>query len=89
MITLTSTTDQILQELKEEEPKAQFWLRKMFHGDKGYDKMQSELIDKAMKQRNDCRTDVYDYISPKGNRWMVFEHCRYHEPWRQEQPCSL
>ena len=79
MITLTSTTDQILQELKEEEPKAQFWLRKMFHGDKGYDKMQSELIDKAMKQRNDCRTDVYDYISQKGNRWMVFEHCRYHK----------
>ena len=51
----------------------------MFHGDKGYDKMQSELIDKAMKQHDDCRTDVFDYISPKGNRWMVFEHCRYHK----------
>ena len=79
MITVTSTTAQILQELAEEEPKAQFWLRKMFHGDKGYDKMQQGLINKALMQRKDCRTDVYDYISPKGNRWMVFEHCRYHK----------
>lgn len=78
MITVTSTTAQILQELKEEEPKAMYWLRKMCHGDRGYDRMQTELIERAMADRKDARSDVYDYISPKGNRWMVFEHCRYH-----------
>ena len=79
MLTVTSKTEQILREIHEEEPKARYWLIKQFHGQKGYDKMQSELIQKAMDQRKDCRSDVYDYISPKGNRWMVFEHCRYHK----------
>lgn len=79
MITVTSTTAQILQELREEEPKALYWLKKMFHGDKGYDRMQTGLIERAERECKDIRSDVYDYISPKGNRWMVFEHCRYHK----------
>ena len=79
MITVTSSTAQILKELREEEPKAMYWLKKMYHGDKGYDRMQSGLIERAMDEQKDTRSEVFDYISPKGNRWMVFEHCRYHK----------
>lgn len=79
MITVTSTTAQILQELRDEEPKAIYWLKKMCHGEKGYGRMQTELIARAKDERKNTRSDVYDYISPKGNRWMVFEHCRYHK----------
>ena len=79
MITVTSTTEQVLRELRTEEPKAMYWLKKMFHGERGYDKMQTELIERAKNERRDTRSDVFDYISPTGNRWMVFEHCRYHK----------
>ena len=79
MITVTSTTEQVLRELRTEEPKAMYWLKKMYHGERGYDKMQTELIERAKNERRDTRSEVFDYISPTGNRWMVFEHCRYHK----------
>lgn len=79
MITITSTTEQIIQELRDEEPKAIYWLKKMFHGERGYNKMQSDLTYRAMDERKDTRSEVFDYISPKGNRWLVFENCRYHK----------
>jgi hypothetical protein len=79
MITVTSSTEVIIETLKTEEPKAIYWMKKMLHGERGYEKMQQELIDRAMDQRKDTRSDVYDYISKDGNRWMVFEHCRYHK----------
>ena len=79
MITVTSTTEQVLRELRTDEPKAMYWLKKMFHGDRGYDKMQTELIERAKNVCRDTRSEVFDYISPTGNRWMVFEHCRYHK----------
>lgn len=78
MITVTTATDEILKVLRTEEPRALYWLKKMFHGERGYSKMQNDLIEKAMRERKDTRSDVFDYISAAGNRWMVFEHCRYH-----------
>lgn len=78
MITVTSATDEILNQLKAEEPKAIYWLKKMHHGEKGYDRMQRELIERAKRERKDTKSEVFDYISQNGNRWMVFEHCRYH-----------
>lgn len=78
MLTLTSSTEQILRELKEEESKAFYWLKKQFHGERGYIAMQSNLIDRAMWGHKDQHSEVFEYISPRGNRWMVFEQCRYY-----------
>lgn len=78
MLTVTSPTDQVLRELSAEEPKAVYWLKKQFHGERGFDHMQDELIARAMEQRKDQKSDTYDYISPNGNRWMAFCYCRYY-----------
>ena len=79
MITVTSPTEQILKELNEEESKAIYWMKKQFHGERGYDRMQDELLAKAMDEHKDQKTDTYDYISPRGNRWMAFVYCRYYK----------
>ena len=36
MITVTSSTDAIIETLKTEEPKAIYWMKKMLHGERGY-----------------------------------------------------
>lgn len=77
MLTIKTPTDQILQELKEEEPKAKYWLKKQFHGERGYEAMRNELCDRAVREHKNQRSEVFDYISPKGNRWMIFESARY------------
>jgi len=78
MLTLTSPTNQILRELKDEESKSLYWLKKQFHGERGYALMQDELTERAKLEHKDIHSEVFEYISPRGNRWMVFEQCRYY-----------
>ena len=79
MITLNSPSRQIVDELLEEQTKAQFWLKKHYHGDKGYDKMREELCDKCALDGNKSKvSDIVEYISQKGNRWMAFESAVYY-----------
>ena len=79
MITLKTPTKEVIKELHEEEDKAIFWLKKHYHGQKGYERMQETLMDRCNMFMKDQRSDIVEYISPKGNRWLAFEHCRYHK----------
>lgn len=78
MITLSTPTKDIIKELHEEEDKAVFWLKKHYHGQKGYEQMCERLKEKCEYTFKDQRSDIVEYISPKGNRWMAFTNCRYH-----------
>ena len=79
MINFSTPTNDIIRELHEEESKAVFWLKKKYHGEKGYEQMCERLREKCEYTLKDQRSDVVEYISPKGNRWMVFTNCRYHK----------
>lgn len=79
MITSASSTEQILKELYEEHDKAIYWLKKKYHGDRGFEKMRQGLLDYALLMKTNAISEVHDYISPKGNRWMMFENCRYYK----------
>lgn len=75
MINLHTPSEQIMKELFEDEQKAFYWLRKSYHGDKSYERMRDTLIAKCRKERKTQISDVVEYISKNGNRWMVFECC--------------
>ena len=79
MINFATPHKQIVRELFDEERKAFFWLRKKNHGDKGYEAMRDKLLQKSRVTQKTQISDVVEYISPTGNRWMVFECCQYHE----------
>lgn len=83
MISLSTPPEEILKELFAEEQKAVFWLKKYYHGDKGYEKMRDGLIVKCLKTEKTAISDVVEYISPNGNRWMAFECCQYYKKAEQ------
>ena len=76
MITITSSSEQILKELREYQ-KAVFWLQKKYHGQKGYERMCYELMQKCIWTRQDQKSDYIEYLSPTGNRWIAFEYATY------------
>lgn len=79
MITLKTPKEQIFNELKEEEPKAIYWLKKKYHGSRGYEAMRDDMINECARTHKQQISDVVEYISPKGNRWMVFECATYYK----------
>jgi len=79
MISISTPHKQIVSELTEEEQKAFFWLRKKYHGDKGYEAMRDKLLFQCRQSKKTQISDIVEYISPKGNRWMVFECCQYYK----------
>lgn len=91
MITLSTPSQQLIDELIADEKKAHFWLKKHYHGDKGYDKMRNELLAKCAKTRQQQMSDVVEYISPNGNRWMAFEYAQYYPEadTTYTMPCSF
>lgn len=79
MINFSTPHEQIVRELFDEEQKAFFWLRKKYHGEKGYESMRDRLLAKCQQMHQTQISDVVEYISSKGNRWMAFECCQYYK----------
>lgn len=78
MINLQSSNKQILDELFAEQNKALYWLIKKNGGQKSYEKMRDRILLEAMSLKKDVFTEGVEYISPNGNRWMVFECASYY-----------
>lgn len=79
MITYKTPSDQLMKELFDEERKVFFWLKKHYHGEKGYEKMRDDLLVESNRTKKTKISDVVEYISPNGNRWMAFECCQYYK----------
>ena len=79
MINFSTPSEQLVRELTSEESKAVYYLRKHYHGEKGYEKMRDGLLMKAYQSHKTEISDVVEYISPNGNRWMTFECCQYYK----------
>lgn len=83
MINFNTPPKEIVRELSDEERKALFWLKKYYHGEKGYEKMRDGLLSECYHTKKTAISDVVEYISPHGNRWMAFECCQYYKAARQ------
>ena len=77
MISLSSAPKVIWDELNEERSKAVYWLEKQFGGAKGIDRERDRLLALAQRTRKDACSEVFKWRSKRGNRWVVYEYCRY------------
>lgn len=78
MINLNTPSDILMKELSEDREKAVFWLKKHYHGEKGYEKMRENLLLKCKNTRQNQSSDTVEYISRNGNRWIAFEYAIYY-----------
>jgi len=72
MVNLSTPSEQMVKELLTDTVKAEYWLRKQYHGEKGYQRMIDELEIKCAKTRKNQKSDIVEYKSPTGNRWLVY-----------------
>ena len=77
MINLSTPSQELLKELLADYDKADYWLTKKLGGMK----KQKELGDKLayeciMKGKPFTVSDYVEYISPNGNRWIMYLSCR-------------
>lgn len=79
MINYSTPIDELKKELFEEEGRAIYWLKKSYHGEKGYERMRDNLLMECNRTKKTQISEVVEYISQKGNRWMAFECCQYYK----------
>lgn len=78
MINLQSTNTQMMDELLSDRKKALYWFIKKQGGEKAYIRMQDKLLNEACKTKQNVSSEIMEYRSPGGNRWMVFEYASYY-----------
>lgn len=83
MIKLTSTNQQILNELYSDVEKAMYWYHKQFcTASKENISRTDSLRKKAMYQLQTVCSDYIEYTSSNNNKWIVFSSARY----RKDRP---
>ena len=78
MLTLSTPSDQLMKELADEHEKAKYWLKKHYGGEQGYEAMRDQLLAKCQRSREPQTSDVVEYNSKNGNRWLCYEHAIYY-----------
>jgi len=79
MINLSTPTDIMLRELMADKQKSAYWLKKKFGGEKSYEKMRDKLLLDAKRDKCNKISEVIEYRSANGNRWMTYECARYYK----------
>lgn len=79
MINLSTPTDIMLRELMADKAKSLYWLKKKFGGEKAYEKMRDNLLLEAKRKKCNQISEVIEYRSANGNRWMTYECARYYK----------
>lgn len=73
MINLNTPSDVLLNELIQDYDKAEYWLLKKLGGEKKTEELRKKLERECFIKNKDFATgDVVEYISPKGNRWLMY-----------------
>ena len=78
MVNLNTPNDELFNELNSEYKKALYWHTKHYGGVKKYEEFQRKLLKKVSYTNKDETGDIVEYVSPKGNRWIIFESCRWY-----------
>jgi tetratricopeptide (TPR) repeat protein len=73
----TAKAKDILATMHEEKSKAYYYFRKKYGGKQKYLKIEDQMLDKALEEKNDQFTDIDYWISKVGNRWMTYTQAEY------------
>ena len=76
-VNLKTQVKDILATMREEKPKAHYFFRKKYGGKQKYLKLEDQMLDKALEEKNDQFTDIDYWISKVGNRWMTYTQAEY------------
>lgn len=76
-VNLSTQAAETLATMREEMPKAWYFFRKKYGSKEKYMKMEDQMLDKALEEKQDQFTDIDFWISPVGNRWMTYTQVQY------------
>ena len=77
-VNLSTKPSEILATIRDESPKAWYFFRKKYGNKLKYEKMEDQMLDKALEEKCDQFTDIDYWISPVGNRWMTYTQVQYY-----------
>lgn len=77
-VNLSTKPSEILATIHDESPKAWYFFRKKYGNKLKYEKMEDQMLDKALEEKRDQFTDIDYWISPVGNRWMTYTQVQYY-----------
>lgn len=78
MINLSTPSDELMKIIRIEHNKALYWLKRHYGGDAGYEKMRDKLLRDCVAASGNLASDVVEYNSKDGNKWLCFEYARYY-----------
>ena len=78
MINLSTPSEELWETLEREYGKAKYWMIKHFGGEESYERMRDDLLRRSTYGECDLASDIVDYTSKDGNRWICFEYSRYY-----------
>lgn len=70
MINLSTPNEELLDELKSDKKKAEYWLTKHIGGERKMAELSKQLYITAKATKQIAYSDSIEYISQKGNRWF-------------------
>ena len=76
-INLSTQPAELLATMQEELPVAWYHYRKQIGSSLQYQKHEDRLLDQALAEQRSLVSDVSEYISKVGNRWMTYVHTEY------------
>lgn len=76
-VNLSTDPKDILDTMLLELPSVNYFFRKDYGGKNKFLKHEDTLLDKALAEEKSQITDISEYISPKGNRWMSYNFIEY------------
>lgn len=77
-VNLSTKADEILATMREEIPAAYYHFRKPYGGRRKYMKAEDDLLNKALAEKESQMTEMGEYISRVGNRWMTYTMVDYY-----------
>jgi len=76
-INLSTQPAELLATMREELPVAWYHYRKQIGSALQYQKHEDRLLDQALEEKRSLVSDISEYISKVGNRWMTYVHTEY------------
>lgn len=78
-VNLSTKAEEIIATMREEIPAALYHFRKPYGGRNKYMKFEDEFLDKALNDEKSQMTELGEYISRVGNRWMTYTMVDYYQ----------
>lgn len=76
-INLSTDPKEILKTMQLELPTVKYFFKKDFGGNRKFLAYEDKSLDKCLKEEKSSITDISEYISQKGNRWMSYSFFEY------------